>query len=341
VSPNENLNSVALRIGEVKTIIYPSDKLSISKNYVEYTVEVSQKNDGSALSSTLYHGCLAGQLFGGFADQLHYTLRQSQKQTTNKTDDSLGVGSKVLLLCINGVKSDAIIISGIPDGLFLDKDKAKHSSDKGHNLFFEFNGCQFAINKDGEMELKFRGATKHNGELTDGAVKEAEGSTISINKQGNIKVSTPDSNQFVNIDHQNKKIEIQAQTEWNCDIKGTVNIRADNNVFIKSSGVHVGGATDAWMLGTTYRNAETTQNTTLSSSLVSLASLSASAGVALTTASPLNAIPIVGGVAAASFFATAGAALTAAAPQFTAMSTAINLFEGKTATYLSKKNLTD
>lgn len=341
VLTNESLNSTPLRVGEVKEIIYPDNQLSISGKYVEYTVEVIQGDGGSSYSSTLYHGCVVGQTFGGFADQLHYTLRKDEQTQGRDENGGVGVGSKVLLMCINGVRSNAVILCGLPDSKFSEDDKAKHSSELGHNLFFEFNGVQFNVNKDGELKATFRGATKTDGTLADSADANAEGSYIQINKDGNITIATPDDAQSIVVNHKDRKLEIQVQDEWNCNISGTVNITADENVNIRSSGVNVGDATDAWVLGTTYRRAETQMNSSVSSSDSAIAAALNSASISLQIAASLNAIPTVGGGLASTAFASVATTLGTIASQFSSKATAISSFESSASSFLSTKNKGD
>jgi len=333
--PNQNQNNVPLRVGEVRSIVYPSDPLSVSKRYVEYTVAVFHQEGDSPVTTTMYNGCTVTNLFGGFADELSYTLRSD-----NQPAEGVGVGSKVLILCVNGTTSDAFIVGGIRD-VNTGRDNDLDHQSEGHNLFFEFNGIQFAINNDGEMKLTFRGATKTDSTLRDDAVPSAEGSYIQIDRQGSIKIATPSEDQFITVDHQNRKIEIQAQSQWNTVVHGETNLTADGFVNIRSAGVHVGDATNHWMLGDTYRTAESTLNNTLAGQATALSALMATAGSALTTATPLNAIPIIGGVLAAAPLAIAASALTAAAPIHASISAATSAFEAAAPTYLSTKNLND
>lgn len=339
VSIDSNLSNISLRVGEVKEIVYPEDDLSISKRWVEYTVEVVQRDGMKTSSSTLYHGCVVSQTFGGFADQVHYTLRKDEQKQGNDPKGGVGVGSKVLILCINGTRSNPVIIGGLPE---TDSDfGAKDTKDDGHNIYFEFNGVQFTVNKDGEMKLMFRGATKVDGTLEDSADSDAEGTAITIDKSGNIKFATPKDDQFLTINHKDKKIEMQAQKSWDCTIKGTVNITADDNVVIKSSGVLVGDATDHWMLGDTYRNAESTMNSKVSGYLQSVETLLTTCATAIMTAATANAVPMTGGAAAATPFNAAAAALQEAGPLVGQAATAITSFESSASTYLSTKNKND
>ena len=335
----DRLDNTRLRLGEVKKIVYPSDKTSLSKKFVEYILEVNHKDGNSAPVPTLYAGVVLSNLFGGWADKLRYTLRQdSQDQQSEQKENIYGVGSKVLFLCISGDTDNAIILGGVPD---VGTKEDQKEEDQGHNLFFEFNGCQFTINKDGEMQLKFRGATKVDGKLDDNAVKEAEGSSLTINKEGNIKWFTKDDDQFVEINHKDKKINMQAQKEWNTTVKGTVNLTADNKVNIKSEGVYVGDATDAWMLGSTYRQNEGQMNSKVSGQFNALQGLLQTAGINLTAAAPLNAIPMAGGGLASGNFTAAATAITSAASLCSQIASAIKTFESSADSYLSKKNKND
>lgn len=201
------LNNTVLRIGEVKKIVYPDDDKSVSKKFVEYAVEVVVKDGSGPPTTTIYVGCVLQNLFGGWADKLRYTLREDTQNNQQSSDNIYGIGSKVLILCANGDTDNALIMGGVPDVGTKEDQKEK---DEGHNLFFEFNGVQVTINKDGELKLMFRGATKNDGELDDNAVEEAEGSYVQINKDGNIKVASPEDKQIIEINHKDSKITIKS-----------------------------------------------------------------------------------------------------------------------------------
>lgn len=344
VRPNSNLNSIALRVGEVKAIVYPKDKVSISDKHkwVEYTVEVVQQNGRSTVSSTLYHGCVVGRLFGGIADRMHYTLRPDTKKGGSKPG-GIGVGSKVLLLCINGNRTNPVIISGLPDD---DKGQADDKQD-GHNLLFEFNGINATVNNDGELTVMFRGATDVNGDIPNtNDAKEASGAKLIMNKDGGIKLHSKDESQFIFIDNKNKKINILADDEWNVKVNtklvfntgsntemhtdADMKLDATGNVKITSAGTLIGQATDSMLLASTYRQAEQSLHTDL---LAGLSNLSIQFGIlagALTAGAILNP-PLAAGAAAA----------TAAVAAVTKMAAAIGQFEAGAVTYLSLKNKND
>lgn len=347
-------SDMGMRSGEVREIIYPSDERSLSKKYTEYTVETSIFSEGTSTTQTYFNCALINQ-FGGVADKIHYTLRPSDK--SRPTEDGIGVGSKVLLLCIDGKRSQAIILGGVREAGKLKENETTEKKENGHNLFFEFNGVRTEINDDGELTVQFRGATQNDGKLRDSADSKASGSKIILNKTGGIKIHTADEDQYIFIDHSTKKINVLADDEWSVkvnnklsfDVGGDINVKGNAeakidilaNVKITSAGVHVGSATDAWMKGTTYRASETTMHTTMTAAFSAMAAAFGTLGGALSSASALHVIPIAGPIIAAPTVAAAGAAAVAAATAAGQVVSAIGAFEGQSLSYLSLKNLTD
>lgn len=325
--------NLALRVGEVKAIIYPDDPKSVSGTFIEYKVFVQQQDAGSPGVGMVYNNCLLVNTLAGVADKVRYTLRaaSAQQHDTNKL---VGNGSKVLLLCINGATHNAIILGGVrtPVKNPAGGDVPDSESD-GHNYYFGFNGAQMTVNDDGELQFKFRGKTNADDTLADGASPDAEGSTLLFSKDGSITTTSPDGKQSIKIDHANHKVKVVADQE--------MDLTSGGHVVVQSEGVLVGGATDAWMLGTTYREAQTELHTQLLAQLNALFAALTAAGAALTTASPLMVLPVVGPMLVAPELLITGTQLTAAAGTAQAMADAITAFEAGTEAYLSKKNLTD
>jgi hypothetical protein len=139
--------------------------------------------------------------------------------------------------------------------------------------------------------------------------------------------------QTVTIDNANHKVTIDADTELDVNCSGPVNING--------TGVNIGAATNALLLGSNYRFNDTLMNVQLSALADSLTTLLTTAGTALTAASPAGAVPIIGGIAQAPFLATAGAALLAAGPLMAEWGAALDAFEAQSETYLSSKNFHD
>ena len=208
------MSNLAFRTGEVREIIYPDDDKSLSKRFIEYTVDVQEKDGNGPGTSTKYAGCVLLNLFGSVGDILRFTYRVDDTQ--NPPEDGIGVGAKVAILCVNGDTTKAVILGGFRDtGTDKDGTKAegKDKKDDGHNLFFEFNGVQTKINKDGELQIRYRGATKVDATLDDNADADAEGSTLIFSKDGGIKAYTKDEKQFMFLDHANKKLEFLASID--------------------------------------------------------------------------------------------------------------------------------
>lgn len=329
--PTGHLNNLALRMGEVREVIYPSDTRSITKRFTEYTVEV-QHRDGSAPGTTAkYYGCIVANLFGGGADQVRYTLRPPENSSDRKArKDGMDVGSKVLLLCVNGQTTRAMILGGLRDLITNDQDADK--KEDGHHYFSEFNGISYSINDAGEYTLKFRGATKVDGTLRG---EDHGPTTVQLLKDGSFKVSDA-GGQVVHVDHANKRIHLEADQEWSVKVNGkgtesygssyectagsTLTLNATGNSYIKSAGLMVGAATDAVLLGTRYRIAEAALHQGMGAQLQALAA--ALPGIAL--ANPLLA-PLI----------------SALAPVFLGLSTSLQSFEAQAPNFLSLKNKTD
>lgn len=351
------LNEYVLRIGEVKRIIYPKQDLHYGSKSIEYEVEIQHRDGNGGATTATFRGATVSTMFGGLADRFNATLRPDASKSGDgqqSNNETLGIGSKVLLLCPNGDQQKAIILGGIEDQRSTRVDK----SEDGHHLFFEFNGIRFTIDKEGQGTLTFRGATKYDGTLTDEAVAEAEGTNLNFDKEGNVKVATKDDAQFIKINHKDKKIEILADKEWSVTVNDKMTVQVQNdinvstsagkmslgaagNVNINSAGVLVGGATDAWVKGTTYRNAESQLHSQMVSTFSALSTALTTASVSLTTAVPLNAIPVIGGTLAAAPLAAAAVALQTTGPLMASLAGYLATFEAQGLTYLSLKNKTD
>lgn len=339
---DSSLNDITLRLGEVKRLIYPNDPNSYGRKTVEYEIEVQHRETNGIYNTTTWRGCTISTVFGGIADRFHATLRPDSNP--DASDRPIGSGSKVLVLCLNGDRQKAIILGAVEDP----QNTRPENKDSGHNLFFEFNGVRFTVDKEGQADLLFRGATKADGTLVDVATPEAEGTHIKLDKDGNVTVATPNDTQVVKVNHKDHKIEIQAENAFEVTSSGKVsiksqgpletsssvaNISANGNINMSSSGVHVGAATDSWMKGTTYRTAEAALHAQLVSGVTALTPLFASLAATFTTAITTN--PLLAPLGPAiPIFTSIGTVL---AP----LSAAISAFESQSPTFLSLKNRTD
>jgi len=331
---SQQFDNTALRVGEIEEIIYSTSKQSMSKTAIEYRVAVMTRDSGGAVATVSYPNCRIANLFGGGADTFSYTLRarvvdpQTHKITSN--------GSKVLILCINGQSQQAFIIGGIPDSPPV----AKESD--GHNLFAEFNGTSCTIDSEGALQFQFRGATDATNKLLGSAKEENSNSFLQMLSDGGIKAGTKDSAQYIFLNHADKKLELQADEAWNVkvnkkmsfDVGDTIdmqgrssgNLQVSGGLTLKSSGVRTGSATDATMMGTTYRAAQQTMHSTTIGVLNGLAASLGASGVSL------QLVPIT---------APVGVALAALVPMIVSLTNAITSFESQSARFLSQKNLSD
>lgn len=223
------LSDNSLHPGEVQEIIYPSDPRSRSKKFNEYSVYVQIRQNGTA-TSKIFPNCLMANDFGGFADQLTYTLRaeknaDSRDSAKNKIS---GKGSKVLVLCLNAETNSAIILSGMRDS----RDQDPKTNELGHHLHFSFNGVDFDIDKDGALALTVRGATDADNVSTNAQLP----STITISKEGTIKAATKDGKDSITIEH--GKITVLSESEVNITTK-TAKVTADQ-VTVTSDHIELG-----------------------------------------------------------------------------------------------------
>lgn len=342
-------NSV-LRVGEVQEILYPDDQRNISKQVIEYRVSVQHHDTVmNAGVKRDYLNCYLINPLGGLADKLHYTLRG---ENSSNRKGLFGLGSKVLVLCINGLHRNAIIIGGVRDKTdTADKDNGKAL---GHHFHFVFNGLDCAIDKAGGLTVTGGGATKIDGKVADDVDTKLAGTMVKLLADGTFQVSTldaeevlvvdkkgqrielytKDGEQFFRLNHKDHKVQLQAKSELDMTV-------TDGRVKVKSQGVDVGDATDAWVLGTTYRRAESQMNQKLAAMNKALQAALAVAASTLNSGGGSMIIPIVGAVIASPQIVAAGAALQVAAQIALQMGQAIDMMEATADTYLSKKNTTD
>jgi len=295
-------SNFALRQGEVVDVLYPDDPRNVSKKFIEYKVHV-QHRDATGWVGIDYNNCFLMSTFGGIADKLRYTFRKSTKQQNQDPANTPSLGSKVIILCINGLQTNAVILGGIRDA----QEQVKDTRADGHNFFFEFNGLQMKIDDAGEFTVFMRGKTKADGTLDPSVT--AGGSSIAMTKDGNVTVATPGNSQLIRLNNTNNKIEINASQELDLNVSGPS--------FIKSTGLQVGAGTDAMPRFTTYRNAQANLHSALTSGLRQLAQ-----AISTSTLNPPTA-------------------KTTFAAACLAMIQAIQSFEQNAASYQSTKNTND
>ncbi len=338
---NENFNNFGLKMGVVTDIFFPTDDQNVSKKFIEYQVEVQYRDFmGRPVTSKIARAAHM-DAFGGLADSIRWTFRAA-----GKTSEGVGMGSKVLILAINGELNNSVIIGGVRDWKDADDDQSL-----GHNLALRFNGVNAVINKDGELNVARLGPTDNLGK----SIGPWDGTQtfFSFSKDGSILFGHEDER--FRLDYPNKSWEFECSKTFSVLAKASIDLSTKDpgaTIFLgtrgkiilqSDTGVYIGwgGAVDALVMGTKYRAAETILHSGLVAALGALAGQLTAAGAALTTAAPFLVIPIAGPIIASPFVAISGATLTSAVASITAMITAITTFEGGSGTYLSLKNRTD
>lgn len=315
-SDGDAYNEYLLRFGEVQKIIYPDDDASRTKKVVEYDVWVQHRANGTG-AGVMYCNCRLGSLFGGVADDSSHTLRVPKTPSTKeKGSNGLGLGSKVLLLCINGERNNAVIVGGMRDPKAEDKD----AKDKGHNFFAVFNGVSVVVDKDGQLTVTYGGKTEVDGKKSDDVKDEQVGSYVKFGKNGNISVSDKDGKNSVVIDHENKKVLIK-----------------------RDEAFELGDATDKMLLGQSFRDAEKQKNEKVQKLTDQISQLRQQQSTALTTAAGKVLGPFMSAGAAVDL-AQAGALGIAISQLEKQVAEAIGAFEqaaGQKNSFLSKKNSAD
>lgn len=315
--------------GEVVAVIYPDDDRSVSKKYIEYNVYIENRLNGTG-NGELLQNCPFWNPLASGADYETQVLRAAKENSWSK-DDPVSDGSKVLVMYIHGEAAKAVIMGGIRS--IQDKhDPGDLGKDEEIYWYRIFNGLSTLVDKNGAFTITFNGPTKNDGKLDTNKVEQsATGTSIAINKDGNLKLSTRENKQFHELNHKDGKVAHQADKEY----KVTV---TNGKVLTSSTGVELGDATDAMVLGDKYRNAENQLHKKVSNSLQAIQNLAITAGAQLTAAGSAAVGPLAG---LAPGLNAAGAALQGMVSQIANIKTAIDTFEAQGKQYLSTKNKLD
>lgn len=310
-------DDVRLRYGEVQEILYPDDEKNRSKKFVEYNVFV-QYRDGGVGTGVIYTNVLLADGLGSLADSTHFTLRAPETPSIkDKQDYGLGLGSKVLIACLNGERSNAYIISGKRDPT---DDRDKKAKDLGHHFSWIFNGISAFINKDGEAELLYRGKTNIDGKVNKDVDSNAPNSKIQFLKNGNINLGTRENKQQVLLDNENGKVIIQ-----------------------RDKFLEIGDATDKMLLGETFRTNHKQMHDEMKQQFTIAKNLLQQAAIQLNTAGGSIAGPFLSAAAGSNLIA-ASQLLVQVSNVMGQLSQAIDDFEvngEEKNSYLSKKNKSD
>jgi hypothetical protein len=229
VAFDDTYGKVMLVEGEIKTIIYPEDPDSRTKKFVEYHVLAQVRANGTAVTM-LVRNCLPINHLAGLADSSFQLYRADTPQPGPSTDEAstsaLGFGSKVLLLHLGGSSAEPIIVGGIRD----ERDTDVGRKALGVHMQWRYNGVEVKINDDGSWSVTRLGPTTPTGDFDPerGAESEANGTSVEVNAEGTIKVSTPDDAQTVVIDHK----------------AGTITITGDQDLTVHADKIHIGRDAD-------------------------------------------------------------------------------------------------
>lgn len=329
--------NTSLRWGEVKEVIYPSDSRSQSRRWREYNVSVWHKDGNEPGACVIYNNCVLANAFGGLNGSNGKGDAGPGTTATNSLSWALvadteeigkskpGNGSKVLLECPNGDTHNAVIVGGIPDA--ADHSSAVEDQAWGHYYRLCYNGACIAVNDAGELTLLYQGQVKSDGTLDPSAQTSGSGSGLSFRKNGDVVLQGP-SGKLPQNPATTTTIAVGAPSLTLSAADGKVKIAT-------AGGLKVGSATDAMVLGTTYRKAEAQANTqaaaqaqALQAAMTQLAAQLTAAAAAVASAAPAAGPPLI----------AAGAAAVQAAAAFTAWASALQTLEAQSQTYLSQRH---
>jgi hypothetical protein len=299
-------DNIAVRIGEVYERVLPDDDRNSNKKFDEYSVFVEEMVDGVP-STRLYKNCTVISQFGGLADKTHHSYRGEKAASTKK---GVGKGSKVLVVCINGTYKNGVIIGGIRD--FQDGPDKDDDRFKGHHYYWVFNGVEAFINEDGEYTLTYKGKTESDGKRNKDVKDSVVGSIFSLLKDGIIK-----------------QVAIK---EWNVDVSN------GKAIITATDGLHIGSASDKMMLGSTYRDAESSMNQDTQTGYTNIVTKMAAVAAAIQSAAVAQKVPISGPVVAAPFLDTASQLLVQIVQDIQKMAQSVAKFEAQADKYLSTKH---
>lgn len=308
-----SMSDVSLRRGRIVAAYAPSSAQNTSKKAWQYDVMVRHMDGNGSLSDVVYPRAQIQSMFGGVGDMVRWRPR---------------INAEVILACINGNRSEAWII-GAPKNPKAKKDL---EGEEQEQFFAEINGVAVQVAQNGDLIITHKGKTADDGSVIDDDDTK-NGTCITLDSNGDVKISTgKDAANSIRLDSQNNTIQIQSSD--------LVVVQAEGNVKIESEGVLTGSATDATLLGASYRTAQTSLHATVMPLLVTLSGLLTTAGAALATAAGVHVIPIAGPIVGAPAMGTAAASLSTAGPLIAQIMAAIQTFEAQ-GPFLSTKNRSD
>lgn len=328
-----------LRFGRVVRVIPPTDKeRSRSKAYFEYDVLAEVNGEHEDAHRVLLHNCMAMSAFGGGADFTRWTPRLPETDVDDQ--QNYGTGSRVFVMHVDASSFGGVIIGG-PQ--VADQPNNELDDDaRGHRQISQFNGVRTEIDHLGALTITRRGATKGDGSRADDS---RAGSVFRMLQSGSVRTEARKDLQSLADDH----IVLEAGKEIVASAGGQITVKSGTAGIgmntpaglIKTTGlgVHLGadGATDAMVMGTRYRAAETVMNGTVQAAWTATAAAFGAESAAWLWLGPL-AIMLDPTATMTALAATAGSLTGSAAVAATAAATAMATFEAAAPTYLSLKH---
>jgi hypothetical protein len=325
------LSKLPLRLGRVVRVHNPDDASSRSRAFFEYDVLVEEGSENTETTRTMLPHCWCMSEFGGAADFSRSTPRVLDTDSQNMQD--FGTGSRVLVMLINASSFAGVIIGGIQHSSGEHDDRTK-----GHHSIWQFNGVRREVDSEGQLHYTMKGATDARGNLLASANIVAEGTGYHLLKDGTIQFDA--KNDWQETVGNNKNVTVQRQATLTSQTAGIDFIANAGLITTSSLGVHLGAATNAMMLGTTYRAAETALHSAKGAAWGAASAAFIAESTTWGVFAPFAVVLDPTGTLTA--FALASASATAAAGSAAAVAAgAITTFEGAAATFLSLKNLLD
>lgn len=294
------MRGLVLRVGYVTAVYKPTDPENLSQKFFEYDVSVEDGTPFTGLGRFPILRCKVGSMFGGVADYTKWTVRINPDPQVN------GNGTQVVVQCINGNLYGGLIVGGHQHTASDPDDPSL-----GHHYSFRFNGISQTVNDDGEFTVSYTGASDLDGNTLESVDPGSVGSYMSLTKDGSI------------ISEAKKQWKTTGHTASLTANGGDITLHASGKVKTTSAGVELGKATDAMLLGSTYRQAQAELNTSLQTALAGLSSSLSEIAIALLGLG----IPLPG--------------TSTAIPLLTNAVSAITTFEAAALTYLSLTNKLD
>lgn len=226
-------NNHTLKSGQIIGVTPPK---AGATELVKYQV-LTQDNSGGTLNDVVYDAVMSTDMFGSVADFVEYRLRANKpkpdatspidytqtdfaNQVKNiPTEDEL-LGAHVLIMCVMGQTDQAVILAATRNPRLEKKDKYTPKKDSdGLFYHFSYNGVDFKVDKEGQLEISVNGPQTDDGKLVTSSTaakglgispttKAKVGSKVTIDKEGDIVITNGDGKQQMTISNKDKKIAI-------------------------------------------------------------------------------------------------------------------------------------